>query len=121
VLAAEKKEEKLSRKERKAREKAAAAEAAAEQARAAAAEAEKLREQARAQAPQPPPEISGAGVLSPGVGSETDPAVVASAYQPPVPPEPKAAEGPLDRPEVVAGIAFVGAFLAARIFKRLVD
>ena len=60
-------------------------------------------------------------MTSPGLGSETDPAVAASAasYRAP---KPAAAEaGPLDRPEVVAGIAFAGAFVLARVLKRIFD
>ncbi len=61
--------------------------------------------------------------MSPGVGSATDPAAAASAtetaYREPAGPD--GAPGTLERPEVVAGIVFAGAFLAARILKRLVD
>jgi len=67
--------------------------------------------------------ISGASVMSPGVGSETDPAVAAStagAYRAPVPATP-GEESTFERPEVLAGAVFAGAFLVARIFKRLVD
>ena len=64
--------------------------------------------------------------MSPGLGSDTDPAAAAAAaagaYRPGVPASAEPAEpGPLERPEVVAGIAFAGAFLIARILKRLVD
>jgi hypothetical protein len=63
--------------------------------------------------------------MSPGLGSETDPAVAASAagaYRPPVTDAAGTGESsPLERPEVLAGIVFVGTFLVARIFKRLVD
>ena len=61
--------------------------------------------------------------MSPGLGSDTDPAAAAAARRPPTrrrrpqPAEPSA----LERPEVQAGIAFAGAFLIARILKRLVD
>jgi hypothetical protein len=118
--AAEKAEEKLSRKERKAKDRAEQAAAEAEQARGHAAEAERLR---RETAPaKPTANLSGANVTSPGLGSDTDPAVAASAasgYTPPVaaPAEPS----PLERPEVIAGIAFASSFLIARILKRLVD
>ena len=70
-----------------------------------------------------PATVSGANVMSPGLGSETDPAVAASAagaYRPPVAKAP-GEEGPLDRPEVVAGLVFAGTFLLTRIIKRLVD
>ena len=61
-------------------------------------------------------------MTAPGLGSETDPAAAASAasYRGGASAEP-AAPGPLDRPEVVAGIVFGSAFLLARILKRLVD
>jgi hypothetical protein len=63
-------------------------------------------------------------VTSPGLGSETDPAVAASAasggtYR--APGTASAESSPLDRPEVVAGIAFAGAFLVARVLKRFFD
>jgi hypothetical protein len=122
VAAAEKEEQKLSRKERKAKERAEQAEAEAEQARRQAAEAERLRQETGASAPRRPASLSGANVTAPGVGSDTDPAVAASAasYRAPSPPE-SAQPGPLERPEVVAGIVFGSAFLLARILKRLVD
>ncbi len=118
--AAEKEEEKLSRKERKAKERAEQAAAEAEQARQHAAEAERLR---RETAPaKPTANLSGANVMSPGLGSDTDPATAASAASGYTPPAAAPAEpSPLERPEVVAGIAFAGAFLIARILKRLVD
>jgi CheY-like chemotaxis protein len=85
----------------------------------AAAQAERLRAQT---APAQPAELSGAQVTSPGLGSATDPDAVASAQQ--ARPDGAAAAGEpsaLQRPEVLAGIAFGGAFLAARILKRLFD
>jgi hypothetical protein len=125
VADAERQEEKLSRKERKAREAAERAEAEARKAREQAGAAERLKVKSSTPAKEAPATVSGANVMSPGLGSDTDPAVAASAaggsaYRPPVeaaPGEP----GPFDRPEVLAGAVFVGAFLAARIFKRLVD
>jgi dTMP kinase len=121
--AAQKSEEKLSRKERKARERAQAAEAEAEKARRQANEAARLKSETSSPQPAAPATIAGATVMSPGIGSETDPAAAAAAagaYR-----EPVAATGdaqsPLERPEVLAGAAFAGAFLLARIFKRLVD
>jgi len=119
VTDAEKQEEKISRKERKAKERAEQAEAEATRAREQAAAAAKLEQESAA--PRKAPELSGAHVTSPGLGSETDPAAAASAasYRAP---EPAAAEaGPLDRPEVVAGIAFAGAFVLARVLKRIFD
>ena len=61
--------------------------------------------------------------MSPGLGSDTDPAAAAAAassYTPP-PPEPPSGPSAIERPEVQAGIAFASAFLIARILKRLVD
>jgi membrane protein involved in colicin uptake len=116
--AARQQEEKLSRKERRAKE-------AAEQAETEAARAREQAERARAQVKPPPPSLSGAHVTSPGVGSGTDPAVAASAaaYRPPATADEPSAEqpGPLERPEVLAGIAFAGAFIAARVLKRIFD
>ena len=61
--------------------------------------------------------------MAPGLGSETDPAARRRSRAPTAAgasAEP-AAPGPLERPEVVAGIVFARAFLLARILKRLVD
>ena len=122
---AEKQEEKLSRKERKAREEAERAQEEARKAREHAGAAARLKVESSTPAKEAPATVSGANVMSPGLGSDTDPAVAASAaggdaYRPPVAKEP-GEPGPFDRPEVLAGAVFVGAFLAARIFKRLVD
>lgn len=119
VVDAEKHEEKLSRKERKAKERAEKAEAEAARAREQAAAAAKL--EAESPAPRRAPELSGASVTSPGVGSDTDPAVAASAASYRAPEAKASEEGPLDRPEVVAGLVFAGAFLAARVLKRIFD
>jgi hypothetical protein len=60
--------------------------------------------------------------MSPGVGSDTDPAAAAAAAASYQPPAQQAGEpATLERPEVQAGIAFASAFLIARILKRLVD
>ena len=125
TAAAEKKEAQFSRKERKAHEAAERAEAEARKAREQAGAAERLKVERSMPGKENPATVSGANVMSPGLGSDTDPAVAASAaggaaYRPPVAKEP-GEPGPLDRPEVIAGIVFVGTFLAARIFKRLVD
>ena len=120
VEAAEKAEQKLSRKERKAHEQAERAAAETERAREQAAAADRLRDQVAARPPAA--NLSGANVTSPGLGSNTDPAVAAAAAGAYVPPVGAASEpSPLERPEVQAGIAFAGAFLIARILKRLVD
>ena len=122
---AEKKEEKLSRKERKAQERAAAAEGEAAKAREQATAAERLAVQSSMPGRQAPATLSGANVMAPGLGTQTDPATAAAAHAGGSRPEPAALpagqESALDRPEVLAGIVFAGAFLAARIFKRLVD
>jgi hypothetical protein len=124
TAAAEKQEDKVSRKERKAREEAERAEAEARKAREQAGAAERLKVETSVPGREEPASVSGANVMSPGLGSETDPAVAASArsdaYRPPSE-QPSGEGSPLDRPEVMAGAVFVGAFLAARIFKRLVD
>jgi chromosome segregation ATPase len=117
VEAAEHQEEKLSRKERKLRKRAAEAEAAA---------AEALRRAQEASRPAPEPSLSGAHVTSPGLGSDTDPASAASAASGGTAAHASsdrmaAAQGALEHPEVQVGLAFAGAFLAARILKRIFD
>ena len=87
TAAAEKKEEKQSRKERKAHEEAERAEAEARRAREQAGNAERLAVESSTPGKERPATVSGANVMSPGLGSETDPAVAASAagaYRPPV-------------------------------------
>ena len=125
---AEKERQKVAEKEREARERAERAQDEARKAREQAGAADRLAGETSSRGRQAPAMVSGANVMSPGLGSETDPAVAASAsggggrpaaYRAPV--EGDGEEGPLDRPEVLAGLVFVGAFLAARIFKRLVD
>jgi hypothetical protein len=120
VEAAERTEEKLSRKERKLRERA-------EEAESEAADARRRAEQASAAtAPREPP-LSGAHVTSPGLGSHTDPAAAASAASGAFAAGPAgsdrvaAAHVALERPEVQAGLAFAGAFVVARILKRIFD
>jgi hypothetical protein len=115
--AAAKQEEKLSRKERRLREKAERV----------GAEADRMREQvdraAQAQAAsRSSSTVSGARVASPGVGSATDPDAQAAAAGgtaafPGSDKLPDAAQ----RPEVLVGATFVGAFIAARILKRIFD
>ena len=120
VESAEQEEEKLSRKERKLKERAERAEQEAALARKRAEEAE-------------PPEdegaLSGAHVTQPGLGSDTDPAAAAAAARSQYEAAElqhenerlAAAHSALERPEVRAGLAFAGAFLAARILKRIFD
>jgi hypothetical protein len=67
-------------------------------------------------------------VASPGVGSTTDPNAAAAAARGPGSSRPAgafaaggAATAGADKPEVLIGAAFAGAFVFARILKRLVD
>jgi len=111
--AAHKQEEKLSRKEKRLREKAERVHAEADRMRAQAGEAEATREAGP---------VSGAGVASPGVGATSDPDAQAAARGPgsaafagdDAPPA-------TQRPEVLLGATFVGAFVVARILKRIFD
>jgi septal ring factor EnvC (AmiA/AmiB activator) len=116
VEEAEQREEKLSRKERKLKKRAERAEQEAALARKRAEEAEP---------PQDEGALSGAHVTQPGLGSDTDPAAAAAAASPPPPTHDHerlaAAQGALERPEVRVGLAFAGAFLAARVLKRIFD
>ena len=119
--------EKLSRKEQKAHERAEAAEREAERERAEADEAERKRRETAERAPQrPPSSVSGSSVASPGVGSTTDPNAAAAAARDSTAQGPAAfaaggAQSGAHRPEVLIGAAFAGAFVLARVLKRLVD
>jgi hypothetical protein len=115
VESAEKEEEKRSQEEQELKERAERAEQEAALARKRAEEAEP---------PQHEGALSGAHVTQPGIGSDTDPAAAAAAaaaaptdYQDRL----AAAQGALERPEVRVGLAFGGAFLVARILKRIFD
>jgi chromosome segregation ATPase len=124
VEQAERKEEKLSRKERKLRERAETAETEAAEARRRAEEAAGAEAGRRVEAAARPPDpsLSGAHVTSPGLGSETDPAAAASAAAAAGGHDRMAAaHGALERPEVQVGLAFAGAFVVARILKRIFD
>jgi hypothetical protein len=115
VEEAQKEEEKLSRKERKLKERAERAEQEAALARKRAEEAEPPKDEGA---------LSAAHVTQPGLGSETDPAAAAAAASPPPTHDNErlaAAQGALERPEVRVGLAFAGAFLAARVLKRIFD
>ena len=120
VTDASKEQEKLSRRARRKREKAEKAALAAqitrEQADKAAAEADRQR------AAQPS-SVSGAAVTSPGIGADTPPhaAAAASAHWPRQAGAAGGATSVTDRPEVMVGAAFAGAFILARVLKRLVD
>lgn len=89
-----------------------------------------------APAPETAAGLSAVSVTSPGIGSTSEPAAAAAAAQPPRgSPEPAAAPEPgagaatmsfggdagQQRPEVLVAGAFVGAFLIAKILKRLSD
>jgi hypothetical protein len=101
-------EEDLSRKERRLREKAERVHA----------EADRMRAQAD-EATRAAAAVSGGSVVSPGVGTRTEPDAAAAAYGgfPGADRLPTAAQ----RPEVLAGAAFGGAFILARILKRIFD
>jgi len=67
--------------------------------------------------------VSGASVASPGVGTHTDPDAAAAAAKDASAGFPGADRLPTaaQRPEVLAGAAFGGAFILARILKRIFD
>jgi hypothetical protein len=113
-------EESLSRKERKLREKAERVHAEADRMRAQADEAAASRAAAEERAPHT---VSGASAVSPGIGIHTDPDAAASASGGGVGGFPGADRLPTaaQRPEVLAGAAFGGAFIVARILKRIFD
>jgi hypothetical protein len=125
VEQAQQQEEKLSRKEQRAREKAKAADEAAERARREAEQSSRGREQAERRDPQAgvPHSVSGASVASPGIGSNTDPNAAASAARGATAGSPGSPSSPpmSDRPEIMVGAAFAGAFVFARVLKRLFD
>ena len=112
-------EEKLAAKEQKAQLRAKAAEDEAERARKQAEEAARHRRHAA----QGSPSVSGASVASPGLGSDTDPGAAASASRgaTTAPPGAAAPASGSDRPEVLVGAAFAGAFVLARVLKRIFD
>ena len=118
VRAAEHKEEELSRKEREAREEAERAKAEADRAREQAEQAAEHRRPAR-------PAVSGRTVAGPGVGSDTDPKAASLAAEGATTGAVAAGGAPArpatQRPEVRAGAAFAGAFIVARILKRIFD
>jgi hypothetical protein len=115
---AEAQEEKLSRKERKLREKAAQVHAEADRMRARADEAAKAHDAADERAGHT---VSGASVASPGVGSQTEPDAAAAAGSGPAFPGADRLPTAAQRPEVLVGAAFGGAFIVARILKRIFD
>jgi hypothetical protein len=112
-------EEDLSRKERRLREKAERVHAEADRMRAHADQAATAQAAAQERAPHT---VSGGNVVSPGIGTHTEPDAAAAATGatggfPGADRLPTAAQ----RPEVLAGAAFGGAFILARILKRIFD
>lgn len=100
VEAAEREEEKLSRKERRAREEAERAKQEADRSREQAEQAESMRREA-AERPHAPhaEDLAAAGAEVPA----------------------EVAQPMTQRPEVLAGAAFAGAFVAARVLRRIFD
>jgi hypothetical protein len=119
VAEAQQEESKKERKRREAHERREAAAAEAEKARAGAAE---TREQTETlSGPVAGNEVSGAAVASPGRGD--DPKALAAASGPAPTPAATAAtavEGP-EKPELYVAAAFAGAFLFARILKKIAE
>jgi hypothetical protein len=113
-------EQQLSRKERRLREKAERVHAEAERERAQAGEAAAASDAAQERAPHT---VSGADVASPGVGTRTEPDAAAAAAKDSTAAFPGADRLPTaaQRPEVLVGAAFGGAFILARILKRIFD
>ena len=115
VAEAQKAESKKERKRREAHERREAAAAEAERARAAAAETPATSDDAATTA------VSGAAVASPGRGA--DPKALAAAARPERAASGTTAEvveGP-EKPELYVAAAFVGAFLFARILKKIAE
>jgi hypothetical protein len=75
---------------------------------------------------QPAAQVSGAAVAAPGIGIDSDPKAAAAAgadsqaRPAPAPRGGVAVEGP-DKPELQVAGAFVGAFLFARILKKITE
>jgi hypothetical protein len=108
--------EKLSRKERKAREKAEKERAKSEAERAKADEAIK-REQEEALARAAEADAR-AATADPAVAAGVHQPQPARPYEPPVEPVTTASD---DKPEVMVGAAFAGAFLFAKLLKRITN
>jgi len=121
VAEAQQEESKKERKRREAHERREAAAAEAEKARAAAADATGKTE--TLSGPVAGDRVPGAAVASPGLGS--DPKALAAAAGPEptgsvAATDPTAVEGP-EKPELYVAAAFVGAFLFARILKKIAE
>jgi hypothetical protein len=88
------------------------------------AEAKRMREAAQAKI-DTPTEVSGARLTSPGVGAQSAPraqaaaSLGASAAGTPRPTVDAPPVGPDEKPELVVGAAFAGAFLFAKLLKRI--
>ena len=114
--------EKLSRKERKAREKAEKERKKAERERQKADEAIR-REQGDALGAAAEADAKSAQA---GTHSAADPAITARVHQPDpqpgyAPPTPPVTTPADDKPEVMVGAAFAGAFLFAKLLKRITN
>lgn len=119
-------EEAREQAEREAREKRERADEEARRAlEAGDAAAKRMREEAREPVVEPTPVVSGSVLTSPGVGAETPPRAQAAAAEgasaagetrPQDRVEPLA---PGERPEVLVGAAFAGAFVFAKLLKRI--
>jgi predicted lipid-binding transport protein (Tim44 family) len=85
------------------------------------AERQALAAQRHAPAEEHPTATSAASATSPGVGSDSAPRAQAAAGAPETQPSPLqgAAQTAAERPEVLVGAAFVGAFLFARILRAI--
>lgn len=113
--AAREEAEKLSRKERKAREKAEKERAKAEEERAKADEALR-REQGDAMAAAA--EADARAAADPAVASGVHQPDPQPAYAPPVQPVTSSGD---EKPEIIVGAAFAGAFLFAKLLKRITN
>jgi hypothetical protein len=113
--AAAEQEEKLSRKEKKLREKAERWGDEADRRRA------EADETGATQGAAGPGTVSGARVASPGVGTASDPDAQASVANGTAFPGSDKLPDAAQRPEVLIGATFAGAFIAARILKRIFD
>ena len=114
-------ESKKERKRREAEERRVAAAAEADEARRKADETRSASEPVDRR-----PSVSGAAVTSPGLGGETDPKAAAAASGPrttrPVGAiAAGAGSGEVEKPELYVAAAFAGAFLFARILKRIAE
>jgi hypothetical protein len=118
VAAAEKREAEAEAKQRDLEQKAEQAHKIAERERAEADQAAATQQQTGTQS------VSGGRIASPGLGSNTDPNAAAAAPRSSQPGSVAMGGGSqsvTDKPEVMIGAAFAGAFVFAQVLKRLVD